>query len=605
MAGLNKTGFGGQLVAADWGRWGVLALLVLLANLPNLLPWERALYPTTYWIDLQERLLKCLPLAALYFCFFRRPARAWFLLWVVCLWWMPIALAVRLFNYTPITSSLVGIALESTPGELKEFFQSLPWMFHGMFVGLNVLFFMVYRGLRQRPQLGWPLKPRLVLGLPVMTLLLMALASASPAPAPASAGSTSGGSDLFENEQSQYVSGSDLALAFPYEIAWAYAQYSQAQAIVHATIAQMRESVHTIQIGQGTTAPEIFVLVLGESSSRQDWQLFNPESLPTTPRLQARQMKDGGLLLFTNVVAQSTATRYAVPSMLSDQPLYWPDGKSNPQASRSIVHMAGKAGYATGWFSNQTSGGKHDGPLAVYAKEAQAVAFLNPSTYLQQGSYDEVLLPVLRRHLQVHERSFVVLHTLGSHFKFAHRYPPAFDQFQSDQTKSANEAGAEGQDAITSAYRNSVLYTDHVLEEVIRILEDTGRSAVMLYVSDHGQGLAEPGCPQQPINRTMARTYEVPALLWLSSAYRARQPDIVQRVARHLDAPYTTQAVYQTLVDLLEGVSDTESAHSTSPSFLHAPAPGSGQRVVSPSMRWVDFQAAANRNRCVITAPSP
>lgn len=590
-----------------WGRWGVLVLLVLLANLPNLLPWERALYPMTFWIDMQERLLQCLPLVALYFCFFRQPARAWLLLWLVCLWWMPVSLAVRVISYTPITSAVVGIALESTPRELVEFFQMLPWTFYGLFIGLNGLFFLVFWGLSRHPQLVWPLKPRLVFGVPAMALLLMAMVSSVSTPGQ-TAGSlpASVASDRFASESLPHVGGSDLSLAYPYELVWAYAQHAEAQTVVQATIVQLRGSGHALAVGSGAAAPDAVVLVLGESSSRQDWQLFNPESAPTTPRLQSRHERDSGLLLFTNVVAQSTATRYAVPSILTDQPLYWPDGKSNPKATHSIVKMAGDAGYGTAWFSNQTSGGRHDGPLAVYAKEAKAVGFLNPSSYLQQGSHDEVLVPVMRRHLKAHGKSFVVLHTLGSHFKFEHRYPPEFARFQPAAPENPQqERPADSQDAVAATYRNSVLYTDHVLEEVIRTMEDSGKSAVMVYVSDHGQGLAQPGCSQQPINRTMARAYEVPALVWLSSAYRARHPDMVQRLVQHQGAPYTTQAIYQTLVDLMEGATDTELTQSPpGPSFLRPPLSDGVQWVVSQSMRWVDFQAAAQRNRCVIAAPT-
>lgn len=586
--------------------WLVFAALVWLVNLPNVLPWEQTQYPATYLFDLLERLLKCLLLTVMYFSLFRRPWHAWIVLWLFCLWWMPISLAVRFVNFTPITASLIGILMESTPRELMEFFQTLPWTFYILFIALNGSFFTVYQWLRNRPYLQWPIRPRLALALP--GLVLVALLSRNfptqiepvfPTSNPASVVS-----DLFGSEDLSSRDG-DLPWAYPYEMGWAYLQYVQAQRTVQAAIAQMQGPHQNLDIRPGALGPDVVVLVIGESSSRQDWQLFNSATVDTTPQLKSRLSRDPGLLPFKNVVAQSTATRYAVPNMLTNAPLYWPDGKANSQATYSIIQMAQQAGYGTAWFSNQTSGGKYDGPIAIYAKEAQTVAFLNPSSYAYPGTYDHVLLPMLRRHLQSRTKAFVVLHTMGSHFQYAHRYPPEFERFQPASQKNILQEtdGQQTPEAIANAYRNSVLYTDHVLEEVIRTLEALGRSSAMVYVSDHGQGLAEPGCSQSPMNRTMARAYEVPALVWLSNEYRNQHAGVTALLASHATLPYTTHATYQTLVDLLEDRTRGSTQDSTSaPSFFTPPTSKPAQLVVSSDMRWVDFQAAAQRNRCLISA---
>ena len=585
--------------------WWVFVALILVVNIPNMLPWERAQYPATYLFDLLERLLKCFFLTALYFSLFQRPWRAWLVLWGLCLWWMPVSLAVRFINFTPVTSSLVGIFMESTQQELMEFLLSLPWAFYLLFVTLNGAFFATYRWLRMRPQLGWPIKIRLAYGILGIALVVLysTLSPVESEHVSTTQEPTSSAIDLFESDHSQ--KGSDLAWAYPFELVWAYEQYAQELRIVQTAITTMQSSPQVLRLNSGTKGPEIVVLVLGESSSREDWQLFNPAAAATTPRLQARLLRDPGLFPFANVVAQSTSTRFAVPGILTDQPLYWPDGKANPNATSSIVRIATQSGFRTAWFSNQTSGGKYDGPVAVYAREAQRVAFLNPSTFSYRGSYDEVLLPLLRRHLQDPSKAFVVLHTMGSHFQFAHRYPPDFERFRPVMQDSALQLeNAGSQEAIINSYRNSVLYTDHVLEEVIGSLETLGRPAVLVYVSDHGQGLAEPGCSRYAINRTMARAYEVPALVWLSREYRAQYPELSARLAMHLGSPYTTQAVYQTLVDLAEGQAQSDKQGAiVGPSFLSVPVMQPAQMVVSSAMRWADFQVAARNNRCLISAP--
>ncbi|GAO69627.1 phosphoethanolamine transferase CptA [Comamonas sp. E6] len=383
----------------------------------------------------------------------------------------------------------------------------------------------------------------------------------------------------------------DMPLAFPYELPWALAQYWQARAVVEASIASMREIPDSLTLKK--SAPEVVVLVIGESSSRKAWGLFHQQSgVQTTPRLQQRLNRGEDVYLFSNVVAQTVSTRQAVPSMLTAQPVLWPDGTPNPQATRSILSEVAKVGYRTGWFSNQAAVGEFDGVIASYADEAQSKAFLNPSSFVTQGSYDEVLVPALRRFLAAQDgRAFVVLHTMGSHFRFEHRYPPGFGPF-------AVPSNAE------QAYQNSVAYTDMVLDQMIEALEQNARSAVLLYVSDHGQGRADQRCNRPDTNRVTADAYEVPALLWLSQAYAQANPNVVAALQANAASPYTTASVHQTLRDLLEGDgAAVATSLAQGGSFLRKPRRETIQRVVSAGTQWVDFQEAAARNPCLIKAP--
>lgn len=583
-------------------RWCVLLGLVLFANLPNLLPWERSLYPATYGIDLQERWLQCLPLTLMAFSLFQRLYRTWLILWLTCVWWMPVSMAVRIFNETPISSALIGIAMESSPGEMTEFLALVPSTFWWLFLGLNAAAFFIYRALRRSATWAFSVRERLWIATPgVMVLMWLAPFGYQDAPV-ATRESVSAPSDAFDALGNTGFVPSRWTLTFPYELAWAVAEHRDAQTVVSETINQMKESSHAIRPRSQSKMPDLVILVIGESSSRQDWRLFNAQSADTTPRLSARRARDPGLLLQTNVVAQSTATRYAVPRMLTDEPLFWPDGKGNPNATRSVLSIARNAGYRTGWYSNQTAGGKHDGPLAVYAKEADSIAFVNPSSYLQQGTYDEALLPLLDQHLGTKNKAFLVLHTLGSHFKFSHRYPPEFERFVPAESRQYRSPGSatQAQEAVANAYRNSVLYTDHLLEVVISKLEATQRSAVLLYVSDHGQGLSEPGCDKQVMNRSMARAYEVPSLVWLSPRYRQEHPASLELLKNHESAAFTTADVFPALLDLIEG---DVVGNEREGGFVRGPMPHTPQMVVSPQMQWIDFPAASLRNRCAIAAP--
>lgn len=577
--------------------WWFFVILVLVWNIPNMLPWERGLHPTLYWLDMQDRLFKSVLLATLIIALFARPWVAWGISWALCLWWLPISVAVRYVNESPLNASLMGVAMASSPSEWRGLLLSIPFS-----IGMAMLFWnsvcgMVLYALWHQRHWYWAGRLRALIFLTCVGLLLLPKviqwSVREPGVVQLVKDQNQIQSNPFKKGDQAIGTDPDLPRAFPYELPWALAQYWQARQVVEASIVSMREMPAPLLLDQ--SAPEVIVLVIGESSARKAWRLFNSQlDVQTTPHLLKRVERGEQLLTFSNVVAQTVLTRQAVPSMLTAQPVLWPDGTPNTQPTRSILTQMETAGYRTGWFSNQVAVGEFDGVIAAYADEAQTKAFLNPSDFRSQGSYDEVLVPALKRFLAPQAetgRKFVVLHTMGSHFRFEHRYPAGFGPF-------AIPSNAE------QAYQNSVAYTDMVLDQVIESLERDARSAVLLYVSDHGQGIAEQRCNRPATNRVTVDAYEVPALLWLSSAYAQSHPKAVAALQANVRSPYTTAAVHQTLRDLLKGdEAVATSALMQADSFFRMPSPDTVQRVVSADAQWVDFQEAAARNPCLIKAP--
>lgn len=575
----------------------MLGLMLLVLNVPNLMPWERSYYPDTYIFDLVERLLKSVLFASLFLSLFARPWVAWLVSWVLCLWWLPVSVGIRWLSDTPITSNLVGMALASSTGELMNLAVSLPWWVAPLLLAWNVLCALTLSWLRRQSAWRWPWRVRLKFALVSGVLLTIPWVShwsgsaeaTVSTPSPTVDSDVAGvGIDAFAEGDKLIATDGTLHLAYPYELPWALAQYWQARNVILKAREQLRRSPVLNMLHTGSLSPEIVVLVIGESSSRQEWRLFTSNAKPTTPRLSARLDQGQALFLFTDVVAQSTSTRQAVPSMLTSQPLIWPDGRSNEHPTLSILSEAAAANYSTAWFSNQAAVGKFDGAIAAYAEEAAVRAFLNPASFTNRGTYDDVLLPTLRKHVSNHSKALVVLHTMGSHFKFSHRYPPGFGSFGSN-------------DDLTDTYRNSIEFTDQFLDGVMSELESTGRSAVLVYVSDHGQGLPEAQCNKPEINRVTAAAYEVPALVWLSPKFRSALPAIGEFLQGNQSHPYTTRAVYQTLRDLIESNGKAPKAGDRDrESFLRSPAVFAPQMVVSPDQRWTDFKVAATRSPCFI-----
>ena len=68
--------------------------------------------------------------------------------------------------------------------------------------------------------------------------------------------------------------------------------------------------------------------------------------------------------------------------------------------------------------------------MSVFAKEADRVEFLNLGGLHTRSSYDEVLLgPYARALADPAPKKLIVLHTIGSHWNYAHRYPARFDRW--------------------------------------------------------------------------------------------------------------------------------------------------------------------------------
>lgn len=572
------------------------AACVLLLNLPNFLWLESRSTLLLDSTEFVERLLLCLLLTAVFLTLFTRPWRAWLVLWLLCLWWQPLALGVRAINGMPINATLVGMAIATSPGELRNLAAVIPWVWFAFFALWNLACWGVLRTVPHSDwRWGWRFRGKVfffsaaMLALPYAVLpnptaLAESRAMLTTPPRP-SRTDTASMWDHFNQADQRVGGGVYLSEAFPYELPFALAQYWQGRRVIDAVRAQMPPPAVGYTLTGTPPQAEVVVLVIGESSTRNAWHWFNPQAPATTPLLEARAARGEHLFGFSRTLAQTTSTRQAVPSMLTAQPLVWPDGSANPQATHSIVSVAAQAGYSTAWFSNQAAVGKHDGIIASYAQEAAATAFLNPSGFADQGSLDEVLLPALRRHLTNNAHTFVVLHTLGSHFNYQHRYPRGFGPYpNSSDTREA--------------YFNSVAYTDKVLDQIIDTLARDGRRAALVYAADHGETVPGGVCQAGSANRTTRDAYEVPALVWLSSAYAQAHPAIAEGLRAHHDHPYTVAAVHQTLLDLMRGNTQMPVPDPATLSFVrpsrHLDA--NGREQVSA---WTEkFEKAAAKNPC-------
>jgi lipid A ethanolaminephosphotransferase len=156
---------------------------------------------------------------------------------------------------------------------------------------------------------------------------------------------------------------------------------------------------------------------------------------------------------------------------------------------------------------------------------------------------------------QARGTQLLVLHQLGNHGpSYFRRYPAAFARFKpecrSDDLRSCTR------EQIVNAYDNALLYTDHVLAQLIRSLQaraDTLDSA-LLYVSDHGESLGENNLFLHGLPYAIAPDLQkqVPMVMWLSPGYAASRPVDLGCLQARAARPAAHDHLFHTVLGLLD-----------------------------------------------------
>jgi len=263
--------------------------------------------------------------------------------------------------------------------------------------------------------------------------------------------------------------------------------------------------------------PKVVVLVLGETARAANFGI-NGYARDTTPRLAATPE----LINFGDTVSCGTATAQSVPCMFS---LLGRDAwKPEPdQQYLNVLDVLANTGVHLHWLDND---GGCKGVCA--SAETQDVSRPGSATLCDAaGCHDEILLESLPQLLDTAQGdTLIVLHQMGSHGpNYDHRYPAAFARF----TPACGSAEVQycTREEIVNAYDNTVLYTDHVLGEVLAMLQAHSQrlDTAMIYISDHGESLGENGVYLHGLPYALAPLEQkrVPFVAWLSPQLRTRE----------------------------------------------------------------------------------
>ena len=294
---------------------------------------------------------------------------------------------------------------------------------------------------------------------------------------------------------------------------------------------------------------EVYVIVIGETSRRENWSLFG-YARATNPRLE--EIRDH-LVLFERMNSNATNTILSLPMALTRAS---PSAREPERSEKSIVTLLKQAGFATYWISNQERPSLASSSINQIASEADHVSF---SDFDQQDmNFDPLDSNLITRFddvmasLPPTAKAVIFLHMEGSHFSYKARYPVSFAAFP-DNLRPPRVL-PERQARLTDEYDNSILFTDHNVRSVIDGLAACQCRAGLIFFSDHGERLFDNGLGDTEFGHgfplATRQEVEIPFFLWLSDEYQNAAPELLARAKANAAKPAELHDLFETIVDL-------------------------------------------------------
>lgn len=317
----------------------------------------------------------------------------------------------------------------------------------------------------------------------------------------------------------------------PYSIYFSFRDYLQNRHEIQAERHTYDTTPATAQVDSLT-----LIVVLGESL-RADHLPQNGYERNTMPRLSEYE----NLIPFDKLYTPHTYTDISVPYIMTNSDSTDPDYAFNEQ---SFITLLKKAGFDTVWFANQDLSRSY----TYFAHEADSLIYCNAdrSFYSYEPWLDADMLPRIEEwnHHTANPRKALIVHTIGSHWWYNSHYTPEQAQFKPEITHK--DVGGLDREAMINSYDNTIIATDDFLGRLYEMF--SGDNMVMLYVSDHGEGLGENGVF---LHATDSEPLHYPACFVLySPRYEQLRPATIENLKANAPNPFGTDRIFHTVLDI-------------------------------------------------------
>lgn len=295
--------------------------------------------------------------------------------------------------------------------------------------------------------------------------------------------------------------------------------------------AERKQAMEEIASSMEWRAPGVYVIVIGESATRDHFGAYG-YGRDTTPWLSS-VLQDENLCLFSKAYTCFPTTDQALSYALTAKNQY---NEKPLETAPSLLEVVRAAGGHTAWLSNQARFGAYEAPVTVIADEAEQQVWTNSYSDLSRMAfYDEILADRLKG-IEIQDRMVIVVHLMGSHNSYINRYPSTFKRFS---------GGARRMDE----YDNSILYTDAVLKKLWETAQTLPNFRAMVYLSDHGEGIDE-GRMHSATDFSWGMV-RIPFFAFFSPSFSKEKPEIFKQVFRAKDKVFTIDLLFNFMLGLI------------------------------------------------------
>jgi glucan phosphoethanolaminetransferase (alkaline phosphatase superfamily) len=349
----------------------------------------------------------------------------------------------------------------------------------------------------------------------------------------------------------------EIGRYFPFNVQKGFVEYQQ---IRKETYTKLRNKTDISKTGSFTREPGwgdglAVVLVIGESA-RSDHFSLNGYGVTTNPELSTIP----GVTSFPNAWSCSYSTSISVPCLMTRATA------ENPylaDSETSFISVFRRLGFDTAWVSGEQKPFEMFAPINAIAFESRRVFFHDEARATNErlgikdvssdvdGYHWPTVLQTLRE-TEGRGPSLTVVHTFGSHPNYFMHHPRDFTRFVPECREYMDNVKNCPLEHLRNAYDNTILYTDHLLAEVIHALE--GRDAILFYASDHGQYLGDLG--QFLHGNTLDARYNmlpemrnVPLVVWTSDKFNAHSPESAANIVANRERRVSHDHLFHSILD--------------------------------------------------------
>ncbi|HJA87572.1 MAG TPA: phosphoethanolamine transferase [Candidatus Parabacteroides intestinavium] len=294
---------------------------------------------------------------------------------------------------------------------------------------------------------------------------------------------------------------------------------------------------------EDTSQREIYVLVIGESARYGNFSI-NGYARQTTPLLE----KTENLISFSQALSTANLTETALRQLLTRAT---PENPDLAYQEKTLPELFAECGFKTAWIGNQSAGDRFIQRIASTVD----YRYFSTTEFDAANNFDEKLLPEMDNVLSLENtKQLIVLHTLGSHFRYNSRYPQEFIRYTPtlEETTKYNVINASNKDVLVNSYDNTIAYTDFILHEIIQRVADTHAIGAVVYISDHAENLFDDEEQHAMHGTATPNRYEVhiPFLVWISDAYLQAREEKVLEMQKHKDCRISTTNLFDSFADI-------------------------------------------------------